>query len=224
MIELREVYKTFNPGQVNEYQALRGIDLALPLGRIIVLKGPSGSGKTTLLSVVGCMARPTAGRLFLNGRELSSLPERFLAEIRRRTFGFIFQSFNLVNGLSVFENVVIPTYPLGENPGQVRDRAMALLARFRIESKVRQKIEHLSGGEKQRVAIARALINSPEIIIADEPTAHLDSKLAGEFLDIVADLGREGRSIVIASHDALICDAPIVDQVVAMRDGKVVGG
>ena len=222
MIELRGITKTFNQGRPNEFTALRGIDLTLNSERATVFKGPSGSGKTTLLSIVGCMARPSSGRVRLNGKEITSLPERFLTEIRRNTFGFIFQSYNLIKGITVLENTMIPAYPTGMKHRVIREKAMDLLRKLRIDSKAGQKVEHLSGGEQQRTAMARALINDPAIIIADEPTAHLDTDLAGEFMAMLAGLKEEGRVILIASHDPLVYKSPIVDQIVSLRDGLIV--
>jgi len=222
MIELKGITKTFNHGRPNEFTALRGIDLTLNSERATVFKGPSGSGKTTLLSIVGCMARPTSGRVRLNGKEITSLPEKFLTQIRRETFGFIFQSYNLIKGITVLENTMIPAYPTGMTHRVIREKGMDLLAKLRIDSKAGQKVEHLSGGEQQRTAMARALINDPPIIIADEPTAHLDTDLAGEFMDMLAGLKQEGRVILIASHDPLVYESSMVDQIVTLRDGLIV--
>lgn len=223
MIRVESVTKVFNPGRPNEYTALAGVSVVIPENKVVVLSGPSGSGKTTLLSLIGCMARPTAGRIHLAEREISSLPERFLAELRRSAFGFIFQSFNLVAGLTALENVMVPACPLGLPRGQVRDRAVSLLEKFRLHGKIDQNVESLSGGERQRTAIARALINDPSTIIADEPTANLDTALSLEFLDIVGQLRDEGKTCIIASHDALVHDAPVVDEAVSLRDGLIVG-
>ena len=221
MIELLSVNKIFNQGRPNEYVALREISLSIAPRRATVLKGPSGSGKTTLLSILGGMARPTAGRVVLFEQEITSLPERFLTEIRRRTFGFIFQQFNLVRGVGVLENVMLPAYPCGERRAILRARAMALLELFGLAGRAASRVEWLSGGEMQRVAIARALINDPTVIIADEPTAHLDTKLSGEFLEFMTRLKEEGKTIILSSHDPLVCEAGLVDRVVAIRDGRV---
>ena len=224
MIELLEIRKTFNQGKPNEYVALRGVTVAIASRKVTVLKGPSGSGKTTLLSILGGMARPTAGRVVLLEREITSLPERFLSQVRRRTFGFIFQQFNLIRGISVLENVMIPAYPCGGSHRALAQRAMALLDMYGLAGRASARVESLSGGEMQRVAIARALVNDPAVIIADEPTAHLDSALSGEFLEHMTRLKLEGKTIVMASHDPLVWDAPLVDRVVAMLDGRVVDG
>jgi putative ABC transport system ATP-binding protein len=222
MIELIEVRKVFNAGKPNEFVAVDGIGLSIDSNKVTVLKGPSGSGKTTLLSLMGCMARPTAGRITLEEREITSLPERFLTEIRRRTFGFIFQQFNLIKGISALENVMIPAYPDGQKHTVLRERAMSLLGLFNVSPKALSKVEWLSGGEAQRVAIARALVNDPSVVIADEPTAHLDTKLSKEFMGIMMDLKREGKTVVIASHDPVVHDWDGVDRVVEMRDGRIV--
>jgi putative ABC transport system ATP-binding protein len=221
MIVLENIRKVFNQGRPNELVAVRDASLTLEGGKVTVLKGPSGSGKTTLLSVIGCMARPTAGRIRLGDREITSLPERFLTEIRSRTFGFIFQQFNLIRGITAIENVMLPAYPKGEKHGVLRDRAERLMAMFNLSTKAASKVEWLSGGEAQRVAIARALINDPSIIIADEPTAHLDTKLSQEFMEIMDRLHKEGRTVIIASHDPIVYGSPFIDRTVEMRDGRI---
>lgn len=238
MIELFSVTKSFNSGQPNQFTAVNNVSLVIEPQRITVLKGPSGSGKTSLLTVIGCMARPTSGRIFLRGVaaaqpyrqdgdgtvEITSLPEHFLNEIRRVTFGFIFQQFNLIKGISVVENVMLPAYPTGEGRSVFRARAMDLLEMFGIARHAAQRVELLSGGELQRVAIARALINNPSIIIADEPTAHLDSELSREFMEIVGKLKASGKTIIIASHDPIVFDSRLVDTQVEMRDGSIMAG
>jgi putative ABC transport system ATP-binding protein len=239
MIKLFNVRKGFNLGKPNEFIAVDGVTLAMEANRVTVLKGPSGSGKTTLLSLIGCMARPTSGRITLQSGllsekhfpqggtapevEVTSLPERFLTEIRRRTFGFIFQQFNLVKGITALENIMLPSYPLGEKHQVVKARALSLLETFGLGNRASARVEWLSGGEAQRVAIARALMNDPPVIIADEPTAHLDSKLSVEFMEIVARLKEQGKTAIIASHDPLVFDAKGVDRVIAVRDGLLDG-
>jgi len=223
MIDLQNVRKVFNAGKPYELTAVDGASLRLSANSVTVFRGPSGSGKTTLLSLVGCMARPTSGRIVLGDREITSLPERFLTEIRRTTFGFIFQQFNLVKGITALENVMLPAYPLGEQHALLKQRALDLLDLFGIGSRASSRAEWLSGGEAQRTAIARALINNPPVIIADEPTAHLDTKLSREFMDIVARFREQQKTVIIASHDPLVYDCGIVDHVVSMRDGRIVG-
>ncbi len=222
MIRLDAVTKTFNEGAGNAFQALRGIDLEIDTGRATVLRGPSGSGKTTLLSLIGALARPTSGRIHLDGREIGGLPERFLTEVRRATLGFVFQSFNLIPGLTVLDNVMLPAYPLGVTRAVLRRRAGDRLAELRLTDKAAVRAGTLSGGEAQRVAIARALINDPPVLIADEPTANLDSALSREFLAVAADLKAGGRTLVLSSHDPLVWGDPLVDRVVSLRDGRIV--
>ena len=223
-IELRDVRKVFHAGKPNEFRALDGITSAIEPNRATVLKGPSGSGKTTLLSVLGCMARPTSGRIFLGDREITSLPERFLTGIRRKTFGFVFQQFHLIKGLSALENVMAPACPLGEGREALRERASALLDRLEMGHRAGTNVEWLSGGEMQRVAIGRALINDPAALIADEPTAHLDSRLSREFMGIVGRLRDGGMTVIIASHDPLVYGSDVVADVIPMRDGRIVAG
>jgi putative ABC transport system ATP-binding protein len=221
MIELNNIKKVFNAGRPNEFTAVNGVSLSIEAEKMTVLKGPSGSGKTTLLSIIGCMSRPTAGRMNVFDTEVTSLPERFLTEIRRKTFGFVFQQFNLIKGISVIENVMLPAYPIGEDRRKLISRAMDVLSIFNLLPKAESKIEWLSGGEAQRAAIARALINEPSILIADEPTAHLDTKLSYEFMDYMDRLKKEGKTIVIASHDPIVCDSGMIDRTVNVRDGMV---
>jgi putative ABC transport system ATP-binding protein len=222
LVELRGVRKVFNEDRPNRFCAVDGIDLRLPAGGVTVLAGPSGSGKTTLLTLIGCLARPTEGRVQLDGRDVSGLPEHFLAQLRRQSFGFVFQRFNLIRGLSVLDNVQLPAYPLAPRHRDLHRRAMALLERLGLAHRADARVESLSGGEAQRTAIARALINDPPVLIADEPTANLDSTLSRAFLDIVASLRAEGRTLLLSSHDPLIREAAVVDRVLEMRDGRVV--
>ncbi len=221
MIDLEEVTKVFNKGNANECIAIDDISLSIDAHKITVLKGPSGSGKTTALSIIGAMTKPTSGRVRIFGDEITSLPERFLSRIRRRSFGFIFQQFNLIKGITALENVMIPAYPSGEKHRILRSRALDLLDLFNLSHKATSRIEWLSGGEAQRITIARALMNNPEIIIADEPTAHLDTKLSTEFMEIMARLNSEGKTILIASHDPLVYGSPIVERVIEFRDGRM---
>ncbi|MDR3581438.1 MAG: ABC transporter ATP-binding protein [Oryzomonas sp.] len=237
MIELIEASKTFNAGQANQFIAVDKVSCRISRGGLTVLKGPSGSGKTTLLTLIGCMARPTSGRILLHGVgkvclpglavedtvEITSLPERFLTTIRRRMFGFIFQHFNLVRGITVLENVMLPAYPTGAPVAEVRLRALELLETLGVSRHAASRVERLSGGEMQRIAIARALVNDPLLIIADEPTAHLDSRLSEEFMELVAGFKGAGKSVLIASHDPIVYGAAQADAVIEMRDGRITG-
>lgn len=221
MIELDCVSKVFNAGRENAYSAVREVSFSIESGRVTALRGPSGSGKTTLLGLIGGLTRPTSGRVRLDGRDISALPERFLTELRRATFGFVFQQFQLIRGLSVLENVMLPATPTGRPYAEVRARALQLLGDFELGGRAEAKAQWLSGGEAQRVAIARALINDPQVILADEPTAHLDSGLSRQILVILADLRAQGRTLILSSHDPLVFEAGLVERVVEVRDGRV---
>jgi len=221
-IVLEQVSKTFNQAKPNQFEALKGVNLRIESHQVMAITGPSGSGKTTLMSIIGCLSRPTSGRVSLDGERLSGLPERFMTEIRRKTFGFIFQQFNLIKGLTVLENVMLPAYPMGPDLHVLQSDAQVLLKQFGLANKSDSKIEWLSGGEAQRTAICRALINDPDILIADEPTANLDSKLSLDFMNIVAELKSAGKTILLSSHDPLVYESSIVDRVVMMRDGMIV--
>jgi putative ABC transport system ATP-binding protein len=222
MLELTQVTKLYHEGQPNQLAAVSEVDLCLRMGAVTVLEGPSGSGKTSLLTLIGCLARPTSGRVELHGEALSGLPEQHLAQVRRKTFGFAFQRFNLIPGLSVLDNVMLPAYPLGLPYAELVERAQGVMTQLGIGHRAAFKVELLSGGEMQRTAIARALINDPAIVIADEPTANLDAALTNQFLAIVASLKAGGKTIIMSSHDPRITRAGVVDRVVAMADGRVV--
>ena len=234
MIELSRVVKTFHAGRPNAFTAVDDVSLTVPRGQLTILKGPSGSGKTTLLALIGCMARPTSGRIWLRGvhtdflaaedLEITSLPERFLTSIRRATFGFIFQQFNLVRGISALENVMLPAYPTGRDHSACRMHAFELLEQFAVAGRADTLVERLSGGELQRVAIARALINDPAVIVADEPTAHLDSRLSEELMTLVGALKGAGKTVLIASHDPIVYASALADQVLEIRDGRLSSG
>ena len=222
MLELTHVTKLYHEGQPNQLAAVSEVDLCLQMGAVTVLEGPSGSGKTSLLTLIGCLARPTSGRVVLHGEALSGLPEQHLAQVRRKTFGFAFQRFNLIPGLSVLDNVMLPAYPLGLPYAQLVARAQEVMAQLNIGHRAAFKVELLSGGEMQRTAIARALINDPAIVIADEPTANLDAALTAQFLDIVASLKANGKTIILSSHDPRITRSAVVDRVVTLADGRIV--
>ncbi len=221
VIKTKNVSKVFNPGMADETKAVADVTLKIGRAEVTVLKGPSGSGKTTLLSLLGCMSRPTMGSICINDKDVAKLPERFLARIRRRTFGFIFQQFNLIKDISVLENVMLPLYPLDVGLREIKARAEGILDELNILNKRNMKIQRLSGGEQQRVAIARALINQPEIILADEPTAHLDTKLSGQLLNILQDMNGQGKTVIIGTHDPLVYESGFVDRIVELRDGMV---
>jgi putative ABC transport system ATP-binding protein len=221
MIVLDSVSKIYNRGKLNEVVALHEVSLAVPAGAMICLRGASGSGKSTLLSIIGCIFPPSSGRAIIAGKPLSRLPDRFLTIHRRNHIGFIFQQFNVLPELTVLDNVTLPLLPLGVGPAERRARGNKLLTHLAIDHRAGFPAGQISGGELQRVAIARALINDPPIILADEPTAHLDSKLSLEFMATMAELKRTGKTIVIASHDALVTDNPELDRIINVQDGRI---
>ena len=221
VIKTEKVSKVFNPGRADEIKAVTDVTMEINKGEVTVLKGPSGSGKTSLLSLLGCMSRPTVGSIRINDKDVAKLPERFLAQIRRTTFGFIFQQFNLIKGISVIENVMLPLYPLDTGVYEIKERAESILDDLNILEKKKVKIQYLSGGQQQRVAIARALINQPQIILADEPTAHLDTKLSEELLDILKNMNVQGKVVIIATHDPLVYERSFINRIIEMRDGMI---
>lgn len=221
LVELENIIKIYNQNQVNEVQALDMVNISIAKGAMVCLKGPSGSGKSTLLSIIGCIYPPTSGRAVIAGKQLSRLPDRFLTIHRRQTIGFIFQQFNILPKLSVLENIMLPLMPLGISPQKRLAMAEPLLERFGIGHRRNFPAGEISGGELQRVAIARALINDPPIIIADEPTAHLDSKLSRDFLHSMIELKAEGKTIIIASHDPLVTEDDGVEMTYIVHDGRV---
>lgn len=221
LIRTEDVTKVYNPRRPDEVVAVDRVSVRVTRGEVVALNGPSGSGKTSLLSLIGCMARPTSGRIVVDGSDVAKLAEGALTQVRRRIFGFIFQKLNLISDVSVLENVMLPLYPTGIRTAEIRERAESALSGLGLGDKIRRKARSLSGGEQQRVAIARALVNRPEIIVADEPTAHLDRALSDELMSILENLHRDGKTFIISTHDAMIFDHPIVDRVIAMRDGRV---
>ena len=221
LIELESVTKIYNQGQANEVMALQDVSLNIGDNSMTCLRGASGSGKSTLLSIIGCVFQPTNGMVAVAGKKLSRLPDRFLTLHRRQYIGFIFQNFNILPALSVQENIMLPLVPLGLTPAKMQERANRLMEQFAIMHRRKFPAGQISGGELQRVAIARALVNDPPLILADEPTAHLDSRLSREFMDFMAGLKQTGKTIIITSHDPLVTDHDAIDRVIDMQDGKV---
>jgi putative ABC transport system ATP-binding protein len=204
-------------------QALRGVDLVIDPGDFVVIQGPSGSGKTTLINLLGLLDRPDSGDVLLDGRPVSGLSDDALADARRDRIGFVFQTFSLVPVLTAEENVAYPMTLKGVSIPECRSRARALLARVGLEERATVRPDLLSGGERQRVAIARALANDPEVVLADEPTANLDTETATGILDLVRDLNTGQRvSFVVATHDARV--AARARRILTLRDGRIVEG
>ena len=223
IIKTENLTKYYNKGKANEVLAVNNVSIGIDRGDFTVIKGPSGSGKTTVLSLIGCMTRPTSGSITLEKRDISHLPERFLTEIRRKNFGFIFQQFHLIQGMSVLQNVMMPLYPTDINVSVLRKKAEGILEGLGMSRRRDFPVQGLSGGEQQRTAIARALINDPEVVLADEPTAHLDTALSRDYMGIMRELWDRGKTVIIASHDPIVFENEYVTLAVEMRDGMVKG-
>ena len=221
IISLEKVKKTFHPGRPNEFTALHELTLEIVPGGATILAGPSGSGKTSLLSLIGLMSRPSSGRITILGKETTLLGEQFRTLFRRRHVGFIFQHFQLITDLKARENLDLVLYQEGIPLKTIRRKRSELLERFGLSEKAETKTSVLSGGEKQRLAIARALMNDPEILLVDEPTAHLDTALSRELIALFLELKEEGKTFVIASHDPLVLNGDLPDRIVHLRDGTV---
>ena len=218
-LRLRNITRTHEVGEVR-VEALQGINLDIDPGEMIAIVGPSGSGKTSLMNIMGCLDRPTMGFYQLRGLNVGGLTDNNLAELRKSEIGFVFQTFNLLGGLTALENVTLPlTYTPARRP---EARAMEALERVGLAHRAGHRPSALSGGEQQRVAIARALVNAPGMILADEPTGNLDSQMGRDVIGLFRNLNeREGVTVVIVTHDHEVSD--LVDRVVSVRDGKVVG-
>ena len=219
LIELRNVEKIYNEGKENEVRALRGVSLKVHEKDFIAIIGPSGSGKSTLLHMLGCLDKPTKGKVLIDGKDVSKMNDEDLARIRREKIGFIFQTFNLIPTLTALENVELPMKLNGKKASEARERARELLKIVGLEKRLDHLPSQLSGGEQQRVAIARALANEPEIILADEPTGNLDSKTGFEIVKLMKKLNREGYTFVIVTHDLRIAD--FANKKIRIRDGKL---
>ncbi len=218
LVRIHSLSKVFGEGDVR-VQAVREVDLELARGEIVLVMGPSGSGKTTLLSMLGGLLRPTSGEIWIDGTNIAALAERELPPFRARTFGFIFQDFNLIAALPVRENVEVALNLAGTHGAAARVRAEELLTALGLEARLDFPIEKVSGGEKQRVAIARAIANRPGLILADEPTANLDSHHGAETMRLLRRLAKdEGATVVIVSHDDRLRE--IADRVLWLEDGR----
>lgn len=219
LVELQQICKHYTSGQ-NVVKALDGVDLTIHHGEYLAILGPSGSGKSTLMNVLGCLDKPTAGHYQLDGHPVDSLSTQQLAAIRNQKIGFVFQSFNLLEYASALDNVALPLVYAGVKAKERRRRATELLTRVGLADRLDHKPNQLSGGQKQRVAIARALINQPQILLADEPTGALDSKSGAEIEALFNELHREGRTIIVVTHDNELAER--TKRIVTIRDGQVV--
>lgn len=220
IIEVRGVIKDYPLGKLT-VRALHGIDLAVERGEFTTIAGPSGSGKTTLLNLIGCVDVPTQGTVAFDGVVTSSLSDKALTQLRLEKLGFIFQSFNLVPVLSVFQNVELPLLLLGKTTAEERKRRVEqIIERVGLAKYLKHRPNELSGGQRQRVAIARALVSSPKLVLADEPTANLDSVTGSSILELMKELNKEGTTFIFSTHDAKVME--MASRIVRVQDGKIV--
>jgi len=218
IVEFQDVEKTYYVGTVT-VRALRGVSFAVQRGDYISIMGPSGCGKSTLLNLLGCLDRPSAGSYFLGGQDVSQMPDDDLSAVRGTRLGFVFQSYNLIQQLTVIENIEVPLYYQGWAERESRSKAQELAKRVGLEHRLDHKPFELSGGQQQRVAIARALVNDPLLILADEPTGNLDSSSGAEILKLFDDLNRNGKTIIMVTHDDDV--ARRSGRSIRLRDGQI---
>lgn len=218
VLEIEKLCKSYQLGTI-ELRVLCDIDLIINSGEYIAIMGPSGSGKSTLLNMLGCLDRPTSGRYVLGGRDVSRMDDDQLSSIRGAHIGFVFQSFNLIGQLNIIENIEIPMYYQGYSEHDSAERAIELAEMVGLGDRIKHKPSELSGGQQQRVAIARSLANDPLIIIADEPTGNLDSESGSEILNILNNLHKEGKTLIVVTHDEGI--AANAERIVSLFDGRI---
>lgn len=219
LIELIEVSKIYNRGE-NEVRAINNVSLEINKGDFIAIVGSSGSGKSTMMNILGCLDVPDEGKYLLDGKDVSTLDENELSSIRNKKIGFIFQGFNLITSLTALENVELPLIYRGKGKKEREEMAISMLKRVGLENRLSHKPSEMSGGQQQRVAIARALATAPPIILADEPTGNLDSKSGEEVIKILKELHKEGKTIILITHDDDI--ANIAERVVRFSDGIII--
>ena len=220
MITLQNVTKTYQMGD-STVHALDGVTLSIERGEFVAITGPSGSGKSTLMNLLGCLDRPTAGSYQLDGDEVATLNDDQLAVTRNRKIGFVFQNFNLLPRISAIKNIALPLVYAGVNDTERMHQALVMLEKVGIAERRDHRPNELSGGQRQRVAIARALVTDPAILIADEPTGNLDTKSSNEIMEVFCGLHRQGRTIIMVTHEADI--AAYAQRVIHVRDGKILG-
>jgi putative ABC transport system ATP-binding protein len=218
LIDIKGVQKVYKLGTELVY-ALRYIDLTVDKGEYIALMGPSGSGKSTLMNIIGCLDTASSGTYILNGTNVSQMTEQYLAEIRNKEIGFVFQTFNLMPRMSAIENVALPLIYAGVSKKERLIKAEEVLVKVGLKDRMFHKPNELSGGQRQRVAIARSLVNTPSILLADEPTGNLDSKTSVEIMSLFAEIHQNGNTVVLVTHEEDI--AAYAKRIVRLRDGKV---
>ncbi len=221
MIETIDLHKDYKVGKVL-FPALRGIDMKIKDGEFTAIAGPSGSGKTTLLNIIGCLDMPTKGKVMINSTNVTELTPKDKAELRKKQIGFVFQTFNLIPVLTAFENVELPLILLDMPAEDKKEKVVNILKEVGLEDFINRKPNEMSGGQQQRVAIARALVKNPSMVLADEPTANLDSTTATEILSLMKELNnRLKTTFIFSTHDFLVMD--FAARIVKLRDGKIAG-
>lgn len=222
MINIRGVSLVYNQGKQNEFCALKNINLDVNNGELVILKGVSGSGKSTLLSLIALLQKPTSGEILIDGTNIAKLPDAFCSEFRHKRLGLVFQNFNLIEGLSVYENLLAP-FALTNFKTNVRDEMIKkALELANISHKRDENVSNLSGGERQRCAVARALSMDADIILADEPTANLDRQNARAFLGLLESFKALKKSVIVATHDSIFDELGATDRVVSLQNGEIV--
>jgi len=219
LLELKNVSKIYGMDHV-QVKALDNVSLEIKQGEFVAVMGPSGSGKSTMLDIIGLLSRPTQGKVFADGKDVSRMKDDSMAVIRRERIGFVFQTFNLINRLTAEENIMLPMWFDGMPEDKREKRATELLTLVGLGERTKHRPSELSGGQRQRVAIARSLANDPEIILADEPTGNLDTKTGAQILDLLKDLNKKGKTIVLITHDPGLGEK--ATRKVHIRDGKIV--
>ena len=222
MINIRGVSLVYNQGKQNEFCALKNINLDTNNGELVILKGVSGSGKSTLLSLIALLQKPTSGEILIDGTNIAKLPDAFCSEFRHKRLGLVFQNFNLIDGLSVYENLLAP-FALTNFKANVREEMIKkALSLANISHKRDENVSNLSGGERQRCAVARALSMDADIILADEPTANLDRQNARAFLSLLESFKALKKSVIVATHDSIFDELKATDRVVSLQNGEIV--
>lgn len=222
MINVRGVSLVYNQGKQNEFCALKNINLDINNGELVILKGVSGSGKSTLLSLIALLQKPTSGEILIDGTNIAKLPDAFCSEFRHKRLGLVFQNFNLIEGLSVYENLLAP-FALTNFKANVREEMIKrALELANIAHKRDENVSNLSGGERQRCAVARALSMDADIILADEPTANLDRQNARAFLSLLESFKALKKSVIVATHDSIFDELGATDRVVSLQNGEIV--